>query len=128
MAEELRSRENIKDTFGKFVDPRIVNWLIASGADQAERRTLTVFVSDIKEFTGISEQLTASAVVNLLNSYFGAVAEVIRAHHGVIDKFIGDARRLPCRAAGGGSCPAGAASRNHGPEAQSAKPAGPAWA
>ena len=91
MVEELRARERIKDTFGKFVDPRIVSRLIDSGADQAERRTLTVFFSDIKQFTSISEQLTASAVVHLLNSYFGAVAEVIHAHHGFIDKYIGDA-------------------------------------
>jgi adenylate cyclase len=87
MVEELRTRERIKDTFGKFVDPRIVSRLIGSGADQAERRTLTVFFSDVKEFSGISEQLTASATVHLLNSYF----DVIHAHHGVIDKYIGDA-------------------------------------
>ena len=73
MIEELRTRERIKDTFGKFVDPRIVTQLIGNDADQAERRNLTVFFSDIKGFSGISEQLTASAVVNLLNSYFGAV-------------------------------------------------------
>jgi adenylate cyclase len=91
MVEELRARERIKDTFGKFVDPRIVTRLIGSGAEQAERRTLTVFFSDIKGFSGISEQLTASAVVNLLNSYFGTVAEVIHAHRGFIDKYIGDA-------------------------------------
>lgn len=91
MVEELRTRERIKDTFGKFLDPRIVSRLIGDGAEKAERRTLTVFFSDIKDFTGISEQLTASAIVNLLNSYFGAVASAIHAHHGVIDKFIGDA-------------------------------------
>ena len=91
MVEELRTRERIKDTFGKFVDPRIVTRLIGSGAEQAERRTLTIFFSDIKGFSGISEQLTASAVVNLLNSYFGTVAEVIHAHRGFIDKYIGDA-------------------------------------
>jgi adenylate cyclase len=91
MVEELRTRERIKDTFGKFVDPRIVTRLIDSGAEQAERRTLTIFFSDIKGFSGISEQLTASAVVNLLNSYFGTVAEVIHTHRGFIDKYIGDA-------------------------------------
>jgi adenylate cyclase len=90
MVEELRTRERIKDTFGKFLDPRIVSRLIDSGAEHAERRTLTVFFSDIKDFTGISEQLTASSVVNLLNSYFGAVASVIHAHNGFIDKYIGD--------------------------------------
>jgi class 3 adenylate cyclase len=91
MVEELRNRERIKDTFGKFVDPRIVTRLIGSGAEQAERRTLTIFFSDIKDFSRISEQLTASTVVNLLNSYFGTVADVIHAHRGFIDKYIGDA-------------------------------------
>jgi adenylate cyclase len=91
MVEELRTRERIKDTFGKFVDPRIVSRLVGSGAPEAERRTLTVFFSDMKEFTGISEQLTAGTVVKLLNSYFGAVADVIHAHHGFIDKYMGDA-------------------------------------
>jgi len=91
MIEELRTRERVKETFGKFVDPRIVARLIGDGADQAERRKLTVFFSDIEGFTSISEQLTAGAVVNLLNSYFGAVATVIHEHRGVIDKYIGDA-------------------------------------
>jgi adenylate cyclase len=91
MAEELRAREHIKDTFGKFIDPRIVSRLIGSGADLAERRTLTVFFSDIQAFSGISEQLTASAIVHLLNRYFGTVADVIHSHNGVIDKYIGDA-------------------------------------
>jgi adenylate cyclase len=91
MIEELRSRERIKDTFGKFIDPRLINQLIGNGAEQAERRTVTVFFSDIADFSGITEQLTASTVVNLLNSYFSVVANVIHEHHGFIDKYIGDA-------------------------------------
>jgi adenylate cyclase len=91
MVEELRSREHIKDTFGKFVDPRLINQLVGSEANHAERRTLTIFFSDIADFSGISEQLTASALVNLLNSYFGEVATVIHEHRGFIDKYIGDA-------------------------------------
>ena len=91
MIEELRERDRLKDTFGKFLDPRLVTRLIASGADQAERRSVTIFFSDIKHFTGISEQLTASTIVHLLNEYFGAVAKVIHAHRGIIDKYIGDA-------------------------------------
>ncbi len=91
MVEELRTRERIKETFGKFVDPRIVTQLIGNGAEQAERRNVTVFFSDIEGFIGISEQLTAGAVVNLLNSYFGVIAAVIHKHRGVIDKYIGDA-------------------------------------
>ena len=91
MIEELRERDRLKDTFGKFLDPRLVSRLVASGADQAERRSLTIFFSDIKQFTGISEQLTARTIVHLLNEYFGTVANVIHSHRGIIDKYIGDA-------------------------------------
>jgi adenylate cyclase len=91
MIEELRERDRLKDTFGKFLDPRLVSRLIASGADQAERRNLTIFFSDIKHFTGISEQLTAGTIVNLLNEYFGTVAKIIHGNRGIIDKYIGDA-------------------------------------
>ena len=91
MMEQLRERDRLKDTFGKFLDPRLVSRLIDSGADQAERRSLTIFFSDIKHFTDISEQLTASTIVHLLNEYFGTVAKVIHGHRGIIDKYIGDA-------------------------------------
>lgn len=92
MSEGLRERERIKDTFGKFIDPRIVPRLVGPEAngDQAERRTVTIFFSDIKGFSSISEQLTAGAMVNLLNGYFSAVTEAIRTYGGIIDKYIGD--------------------------------------
>jgi adenylate cyclase len=93
MIIELRAKERIKDTFGKYMDPRIVSGLIgASGehVDTAERRIITVFFSDIKSFSSLSEQLTASAMVNLLNAYFTAVTQAIRDHRGIIDKYIGD--------------------------------------
>ena len=91
MIEELRERERIRETFGKFVDPRIVTNLISSTAtEQAERKILTIFFSDIKGFSSISEQLTAASAVNLLNAYFTAIADEIRRYNGIIDKYIGD--------------------------------------
>jgi adenylate cyclase len=94
MAGQLRSNERIKDTFGKYVDPRVVAQLIDTSkenADHAERRIATVLFSDLKGFTSISEQLTATAMVGLLNRYFTVVAEQIRAHNGIVEKYIGDA-------------------------------------
>src|SRR5215475_8841839 len=93
MIIELRAKERIKDTFGKYMDPRIVSGLIGTSgehADTAERRIITVFFSDIKSFSSLSEQLTASAMVHLLNAYFTAVTQAIRDHRGIIDKYIGD--------------------------------------
>jgi adenylate cyclase len=94
MVTELRAKDRIKDTFGKYVDPRIVAALIegkSGETDHADRRVVTVFFSDIEGFTSISEQLTASAMVNFLNHYFSAVTQCIRATNGIVDKYIGDA-------------------------------------
>ena len=94
MVMQLNEKERVKDTFGKYLDPRIVARLIEAQGDNAnvsERRQATLFFSDIKGFSGISESLTADAMVNLLNSYFSAVTREIRNNRGIIDKFIGDA-------------------------------------
>ncbi len=93
MVKELRAKERVKDTFGKYLDPRIVSRLVdPSGANEtlSERRPASIFFSDIKGFSGISENLTASAMVQLLNAYFAAVTRQIRDQNGIIDKFIGD--------------------------------------
>ena len=93
MVRQLKEKERVKDTFGKYIDPRIVSKLIEVQSDNtslSERRPATLFFSDIKGFSGMSERLTASAMVNMLNSYFSAVTKEIRDKHGIIDKFIGD--------------------------------------
>jgi adenylate cyclase len=93
MVEQIRAKERIKDAFGKFVDPRIVTSLITSASgeiDHAERQVVTVFFSDITGFTSLSEQLTATAIVNLLNQYFTAVTAPIRDSNGLVDKYMGD--------------------------------------
>lgn len=94
MVGELRAKERITATFGRYVDPKIVARLIDANegiADLAERRLVTVFFSDIKGFSSVSEQLTAGVIAKLLNRYFGIASQTIRAHRGVIDKYIGDA-------------------------------------
>jgi adenylate cyclase len=93
MVGELQTKETIRDTFGKFVDPRIVARLIATTGEApatAERRLATVFFSDIAGFSSISEQLTASVIANFLNRWFTLSTEAIRAHNGVVDKYMGD--------------------------------------
>jgi adenylate cyclase len=92
MVEDLRAKDRIKETFGKFVDPRIVANLVdpAGGKDLAERQVATVFFSDIKGFSGLGERLTATILVKLLNTYFSEMTALIHARNGVIDKFVGD--------------------------------------
>jgi len=94
MVDQLKSKEKLREAFGQFLDPRIVANVVnpATGElrQSAERRTLTIFFSDIAGFSAIGEQLTADTLVRLLNRYFSAATEVIRRNHGIVDKFIGD--------------------------------------
>jgi len=93
MVAELRQKEVIKETFGKYVDPRIVKGLLEDQrfSQEGEKRFMTVFFSDLEGFTALSERLTPNGVVRLLNQYFTLMSEPVRQHKGIIDKYIGDA-------------------------------------
>ncbi|HKA38311.1 MAG TPA: adenylate/guanylate cyclase domain-containing protein [Burkholderiales bacterium] len=93
MVAGLREKERIKDTFGKYVDPRIVQGLLENrlSSSGGEKRVMTVSFSDLVGFTAMCEQLTPDGVVRFLNQYFTLMSEPIREHQGIIDKFIGDA-------------------------------------
>jgi adenylate cyclase len=91
--EQLRSKEKMKQTFGKYIDPRILEHVLAQpGAETVGggRREMTVLFADLVGFTGLSERLTPSLMVTLLNHHFGLQAAAIQEHHGIVDKFIGD--------------------------------------
>jgi class 3 adenylate cyclase len=93
MVSELRVKERIKATFGKYVDPRIVEDLLKRPdvVAAADRREVTVFFSDIEGFTTIGENLTPNALVTIINRYFTVMSEPISRSGGIIDKYIGDA-------------------------------------
>jgi adenylate cyclase len=92
MVGGLRERERIRETFGQYVDPRIVKSLLENriGADKGERQVMTVFFSDLEGFTRLCEGLTPDAAVRFLNRYFSMMAEVVRGRQGIVDKYIGD--------------------------------------
>jgi adenylate cyclase len=91
--KELRSKEQMKQTFGKYIDPRVLEHVL--GQPDAEvvagrRREMTVLFADLLGFTSVSERLTPSVMVTLLNHHFGLQALAVQEHHGVVDKFVGD--------------------------------------
>lgn len=92
MVGGLRERERIRETFGQYVDPRIVKSLLENriGADKGERQVMTVFFSDLEGFTRMCEGLTPDAAVRFLNRYFSMMSEVVRGQQGIVDKYIGD--------------------------------------
>lgn len=89
---ELRAKEEIKRTFGQYIDPRVLDQVILQPGVEADgRRVMTVSFADMEGFTGIGESLTPQGLVNLLNRHFTLQAEAVQQYQGVIDKFIGDA-------------------------------------
>ncbi len=93
MVGELRVKARIRDTFGKYVDPRIVAGLIDRPEltdAKGSRREMTIFFCDMKGFTAFSEGMTPAALVNVLNRYMTVMSEPVRRNNGIIDKYIGD--------------------------------------
>ncbi|PYL13158.1 MAG: adenylate/guanylate cyclase domain-containing protein, partial [Verrucomicrobia bacterium] len=92
--KELRSKEQMKQTFGKYIDPRVLQHVLAQpGTEEAVvggRRDVSVLFADLVGFTSLSERLTPSLMVTLLNRHFGLQALAVQEHHGVVDKFVGD--------------------------------------
>ncbi|OZY84583.1 hypothetical protein CBP51_15460 [Cellvibrio mixtus] len=57
---------------------------------QAERKRISVFFSDIKDFSQLSEEIEAEALTELLNHYLTEMSKIVAHYGGTIDKFMGD--------------------------------------
>lgn len=94
LTREERERERIGQMFGRYVSPHVISAMLASPSLPelgGQARNVTVLFSDIRDFTTLSEKLTAREVVELLNTYFERACTVLMAEGATIDKFIGDA-------------------------------------
>lgn len=91
--EKRRGRE-IKSAFSRYVSAQVVEDMIAHPEKLrlgGERREMTLLFCDLAGFTSISEKLPPDIVAKLINAYLTEMTRVIMAHHGTVDKFIGDA-------------------------------------
>ena len=93
MIEQLRHNERIRETFGRYIDPKVVQGLIEQPeiAIDGQRRMMTIMFSDMSGFTSMSEGMTPRGLVKVMNHYFTVMSAPIRNNRGVIDKYIGDA-------------------------------------
>jgi class 3 adenylate cyclase len=94
MVERLRHNERIRETFGRYIDPQVLEGLLdrpALAVTAGERRVMTVMFCDMRGFTSLSEGMTPQGLVKVMNRYLTIMSEPIRSHRGIIDKYIGDA-------------------------------------
>jgi len=90
--ETEREKEKIKGAFKQYVNPYVVDKLIATDDAHLKgtKKVITVLFVDIRDFTPIAEKLKAEEVVKLLDEYFKMVTKCVQRNGGMIDKFIGD--------------------------------------
>ena len=98
MNTELEAKNDFLDSLStkisRYLSPQIYRSIFSGQKDvtiHTERKKLTIFFSDIQNFTGITERLQPEQITRLLNDYFTEMSKVALAHGGTIDKFIGDA-------------------------------------
>ena len=81
-------------SFKKFVPSQLVRQLMESGIEansSGQRREVTIFFSDVADFTTISESMRPSELSSQLSEYFNELTKIIMEHQGTVDKYIGDA-------------------------------------
>lgn len=87
-------RRMIRETFGKFVSRDVLEEMLANPGKVrlgGEEREVTVFFSDVRGFTTLSEKLSPAELVAFLNRYLTRMTDIVLEESGVLDKYIGDA-------------------------------------
>ncbi|MBL9012799.1 MAG: adenylate/guanylate cyclase domain-containing protein [Myxococcales bacterium] len=94
-AVERQNRRFVQEALGRYTSPALVQELIEHpqhlSLEWGEERDMSVYFSDLAGFTTISEHLSAKDLVTLLNEYLTEMTDLVLAHGGIVDKYIGDA-------------------------------------
>jgi adenylate cyclase len=93
MAEDLALKDKIKDSFGQYVTPEIVDMILENPDNQwmkGLRVEATVLFVDIRGFTGLAEEKEPETVIEMLNDHFTRITDIVIRHGGHLNKFVGD--------------------------------------
>ena len=93
MAEDLALKDKIKDSFGQYVTPEIVDMILENPDNQwmkGLKVEATVLFVDIRGFTGLAEEKEPEIVIEMLNDHFTRITDIVIRHGGHLNKFVGD--------------------------------------
>jgi len=91
---EERGKKELRSTFQKYVSPSIVEEILSDPSKLelgGRKARVTIFFSDVRGFTSISEKLDPRALSDLLNSYLTPMTDLVFKNNGTLDKYMGDA-------------------------------------
>lgn len=90
---ESLERRQLRQVLGRSVDPRVMEQLLAApdlDILKSERAVVSVLYADIRGSTALAERIAPELLVGFINDYLGRMTDVILAHEGTLDKFVGD--------------------------------------
>ena len=94
MVEGLKERDFISNTFGRYVDEEIAKELLSrpeAARLGGEKREVAILMSDLQDFTPLSETLSPEETIKTINRYFSRMIAIVHEHGGIIVDFFGDA-------------------------------------
>jgi len=87
-------KEKVKSTFGRYLSPLIVEKVLKdpnAWSLEGERKNISMFFSDVRDFTTISEELSVKDLTHCLNLYMTKMTDILFGHQGTLERFLGDA-------------------------------------
>ena len=91
--DDITTEKRVRTTLSRYLPSQVAARVLEDPDNNlgGVSQTATVLFSDIRGFTSLSETIGARATVAMLNDYFSVMAEAVNVHHGIIDKYLGDA-------------------------------------